>query len=193
MDIGILALQGAFAEHAAMLDRLGAGHFEIRNRAALERPMDGIILPGGESTVMGKLLRQLGLYEPLRTRIAGGLPVFGTCAGLILLAEQVEGGEPCFGTMDILAVRNAYGRQLGSFHAVSSFDGQSIPMTFIRAPYIGGVGPKARALAQVDGRIVAARQDNQLVTAFHPELDGDLTVHTLFLDMCRKGAAQAAS
>ncbi|MCC8357431.1 MAG: pyridoxal 5'-phosphate synthase glutaminase subunit PdxT [Oscillospiraceae bacterium] len=195
MDVGILALQGAFVEHAAVLERLGAGHFEIRNRAALERPMDGLILPGGESTVMGKLLRQLGLYEPLRARIAGGLPVFGTCAGLILLAERVEGGEPCFGTMDIQAVRNAYGRQLGSFHAVGSFDGRPIPMTFIRAPYIGAVGPKARVLAQVDGRVVAARQGNQLVTAFHPELDGDLTVHKLFLDMCREGAdaARAAS
>lgn len=195
MNIGILALQGAFVEHAAVLERLGVGHFEIRSRAALERPMDGLILPGGESTVMGKLLRQLGLFEPLCGRIAGGLPVFGTCAGLILLAERVEGGEPCFATMDIQAVRNAYGRQLGSFHAVSLFDGQPIPMTFIRAPYIGAVGPKARALAAIDGRVVAARQDNQLVTAFHPELDGDLTVHKLFLDMCREGtnAARAAS
>lgn len=191
MEIGILALQGAFVEHAAVLDRLGAGHFEIRSRSALARPMDGLILPGGESTVMGKLLRQSGLYAPLRERIAAGMPVFGTCAGLILLAERVDGGEPCFATMDILAMRNAYGRQLGSFHAVADFCGQAIPMTFIRAPYIGHVGPRAQALASVDGRVVAARQGSQLVTAFHPELDGDLTVHRLFLSMCAAPGAVA--
>ena len=117
MQIAILALQGAFAEHAAMLDRLGAAHFEIRQRRDLERPFDGLILPGGESTVMRKLLHDLGLFEPLRARIAAGLPVFGTCAGLILLAKEVDGGTPCFGTMDIAARRNAYGRQLGSFYA----------------------------------------------------------------------------
>ena len=115
MSIGILAVQGAFAEHAAVLDRLGADHFEIRRRRDLDRPLDGLILPGGESTVMGKLLRDLGLFEPLRKRIAAGLPVFGTCAGLILLARTVAGGVPCFGTMDISVQRNGYGRQLGSF------------------------------------------------------------------------------
>lgn len=115
MTIGILALQGAFQEHGAMLDRLGAEHFEIRQLRDLERPFDGLILPGGESTTMGKLLRDLELFEPLRKKIQAGLPVFGTCAGLILLAQSVEGGVPCIGTMDIVAKRNAYGRQLGSF------------------------------------------------------------------------------
>ena len=183
MQIAILALQGAFAEHAAMLDRLGAAHFEIRQRRDLERPFDGLILPGGESTVMRKLLHDLGLFEPLRARIAAGLPVFGTCAGLILLAKEVDGGTPCFGTMDIAARRNAYGRQLGSFYAeaVCSGVGQ-IPMTFIRAPYIASVSGSAEALATVDGRIVAARQGNQLVTAFHPELNDSLAIHRLFLD-----------
>ena len=119
MRIGILALQGAFAEHGAMLDRLGAEHFEIRQPIDLDRPFDGLILPGGESTVMGKLLRDLELFEPLLERIEGGLPVFGTCAGLILLAKNVEGGLPCFATMDISVKRNAYGRQLGSFHTVA--------------------------------------------------------------------------
>jgi 5'-phosphate synthase pdxT subunit len=184
MRIGILALQGAFAEHAAMLDRFGAEHFEIRQPRDLEGGMDGLILPGGESTTMGKLLRELDLFEPLRGRIAGGLPVFGTCAGLILLAKQVEGGVPCFATMDIAVRRNAYGRQLGSFHATETFQGLGqVPMTFIRAPYIASVSGDAAALAWVDGHMVAARQGKQLVTAFHPELDEDGAIHRYFLDM----------
>ena len=140
MRIGILALQGAFAEHGAMLDRLGAEHFEIRQPIDLDRPFDGLILPGGESTVMGKLLRDLELFEPLLERIEGGLPVFGTCAGLILLAKNVEGGLPCFATMDIAVKRNAYGRQLGSFYTEAECKGVgTVPMTFIRAPYIESV------------------------------------------------------
>ncbi|MGN1002583.1 MAG: pyridoxal 5'-phosphate synthase glutaminase subunit PdxT [Oscillospiraceae bacterium] len=184
MTVAILALQGAFVEHAAMLDRLGAEHFEIRQRKDLDRPFDGLILPGGESTVMGKLLRDLGLYEPLRERIEAGLPVFGTCAGLILLAKTVEGGVPCFGTMDIAVRRNAYGRQLGSFYTESEVRGiGTVPMTFIRAPYIEAVSGDAETLAVVDGKIVAARQGKQLVTAFHPELCSDLAVHRYFLNM----------
>ena len=158
MTIAILALQGAFAEHAATLDRLGVDHFEIRQPRDLERPFDGLILPGGESTVMGKLLRDLELFEPLRERIAAGLPVFGTCAGLILLAKEVEGGVPCFGTMDIAVKRNAYGRQLGSFYTEAECKGVgTVPMTFIRAPYIESVWGGAEVLATVDGNIVAAR------------------------------------
>lgn len=183
MAIGILALQGAFAEHGAVLDRLGETHFEIRQQRDLGRSMDGLILPGGESTTMGKLLRDLGLFEPLRERIRAGLPVFGTCAGLILLAKSVEGGVPCFGTMDIAVKRNAYGRQLGSFYVEEQFQGIGrIPMTFIRAPYIASVGPKAEVLAQVGGHITAARQDRQLVTAFHPELNEDVSIHQYFLE-----------
>ncbi len=186
MTIAILALQGAFVEHAAMLDRLGADHFEIRQLRDLERPFDGLILPGGESTVMGKLLRDLGLLEPLREQIQAGLPVFGTCAGLILLAKTVEGGAPCFGTMDISVKRNAYGRQLGSFYTEETCRGVGkIPMTFIRAPYIEAVSGDAQALAVVEGKIVAARQNRQLVTAFHPELNRDLSVHRYFLDLIR--------
>ncbi len=184
MRVGILALQGAFVEHAAMLDRLGTEHFEIRQRKDLDRPFQGLILPGGESTVMGKLLRDLGLFEPLRERIQGGLPVLGTCAGLILLAKTVDGGVPCFGTMDIYVKRNAYGRQLGSFYAEEEFKGiGKVPMTFIRAPYIEAVSGDAEILAAVDGNIVAARQGNQLVTAFHPELNEDLSIHRRFLEM----------
>ena len=133
---------------------------------------------------MGKLLRDLDLYEPLRAKIQGGLPVYGTCAGLILLAETVDGGVPCFATMDIAVKRNAYGRQLGSFYTEDDFQGLGkVPMTFIRAPYIAAAGPKAQVLAEVDGHIVAARQGNQLVTAFHPELSDDLSVHQYFLNM----------
>lgn len=184
MTVAILALQGAFIEHAAMLDRLGAAHFEIRQLRDLDRPFDGLILPGGESTTMRKLLHDLGLFEPLREKISDGLPVFGTCAGLILLAQAVEGGAACFGTMDISVRRNAYGRQLGSFYTENTMRGVGkIPMTFIRAPYISEAGPKAEVLAEVDGRIVAARQGSQLVTAFHPELNDDLSVHQYFLNM----------
>lgn len=184
MTVAILALQGAFAEHAATLDRLGVDHFEIRQPRDLERPFDGLILPGGESTVMGKLLRDLGLFQPLRDRIAAGLPVFGTCAGLILLAKDVDGGIPCFATMDIAVKRNAYGRQLGSFYTEAPCKGVgTVPMTFIRAPYIESVSGSTQVLATVDGNIVAARQGNQLVTAFHPELSEDLAVHSYFLQL----------
>lgn len=123
----------------AVLDRLGVPHFEIRQKRDLEQPMDRLILPGGESTVMRKLLGELDLFEPLRQRIADGMPVFGTCAGLILLAKQVDGGTPCFATMDIAVKRNAYGRQLGSFRTAQTFGKLgTLPMTFIRAPYICG-------------------------------------------------------
>lgn len=184
MTVAVLALQGAFLEHEKMLEKLGADWFEIRQPRDLERPFDGLILPGGESTTMGKLLRDLDLYEPLRAKIQGGLPVYGTCAGLILLAETVDGGVPCFATMDIAVKRNAYGRQLGSFYTEDDFQGLGkVPMTFIRAPYIAAAGPKAQVLAEVDGHIVAARQGNQLVTAFHPELSDDLSVHQYFLNM----------
>lgn len=188
--IGILAVQGAFSEHGQMLSRLGAPWFEIRQRRDLERTMGGLILPGGESTVMGKLLRELGLFTPLRERIEAGLPVFGTCAGLILLAKRLEGGPagaaeetPHLATMDIAVRRNAYGRQLGSFHTEAEFQGLgAIPMTFIRAPIITAVSGDAAVLAEVDGAIVAARQGNQLAAAFHPELGADSPVHRYFLE-----------
>lgn len=175
MAVGILALQGAFAEHAAVLDKLGVPHFEIRQKRDLDQPMNGLIIPGGESTVMNKLLRELDLYDTLREQIQNGLPVFGTCAGLILLAKQIDGGIPCFSVMDIRVKRNAYGRQLGG--------SERIPMTFIRAPYIESVGNNVEVLSIVDSNIVAAQQDNMLVTAFHPELDMDLTVHQHFIRM----------
>lgn len=185
MTVAVLALQGAFAEHEEMLKKLGVEHFQIRQKRDLERPFDALILPGGESTVIGKLLRDEGMFEEIRTRIQDGLPVFGTCAGMILLAERVEGGMPCLGTMQIQVKRNAYGRQLGSFYTEEVFGEmkEPVPMTFIRAPYVEKVWGNAQALAEVNGHIVAVRQGNQLVTAFHPELNQDVRIHEYFLKL----------
>lgn len=182
MQIAVLALQGAFIEHEQILSRLGVNTFEIRQRRDLEKNFDGLIIPGGESTVQGKLMRELELFDPIKERIENGLPVYGTCAGLLLLAKNIVNDDRrYFATMDISAVRNAYGRQLGSFFTESEFKGiGKIPMTFIRAPYIESVSGKAEVLAEVDGHIVAAREGNQLVTAFHPELNDDLSVHSYF-------------
>lgn len=186
MRIAVLALQGAFLEHRQMLQRLGVETFEIRQLADWQQHKDGLIIPGGESTTQLKLLRDLGLLQPIRHDIGHGLPVFGTCAGLILLARHVEGEEQeRLSTMDIRVCRNAYGRQLGSFFTLSTVEevGDDIPMTFIRAPYIHEIEGDAKALAVVDGHIVAARQGNQLVTAFHPELNGDIRMHQYFLNI----------
>ncbi len=190
MQIAVLALQGAFIEHEQMLERLGVSSVEIRQKRDLERPYDGLIIPGGESTVQGKLMRELGLFEPIKKQIEQGLPVFGTCAGLLLLAKKIENDErQHFATMDITAVRNAYDRQLGSFYTEADFQGiGNIPMTFIRAPYIDSVSDNVEVLAAVDGKIVAAKQDNQLVTAFHPELNDNLSVHQYFVNMVSQKA-----
>ena len=182
--IAVLALQGAFAEHEKMLDQFGAEHFEIRRLADIDRSFDGLIIPGGESTVQGKLLRDLGLFEPLNKLISGGLPTFGTCAGMILLADKLENdSEHYFSAMPMTVKRNAYGRQLGSFYTESEFAGSVIPMTFIRAPYIAAVHGDAQILASANGNIVAAQQDKQLVTAFHPELDESTAIHEYFLQI----------
>ena len=185
MTIAILAMQGAFLEHGQMLDRLGVEHFEIRKKEDLDRSFDGLILPGGESTVMGKLLRELDLMNDIRGMIENGMPVFGTCAGLILLADKISGSdESHIATMNITARRNAYGRQLGSFNAKAEFKGiGEIPLTFIRAPYIEEVRGNAEILCTVDGKAVASRQGNQLAVAFHPELTDDKRVHEYFLNM----------
>lgn len=185
MRIAVLALQGAFLEHEQMLARLGIPSIEIRQKRDLEYSFDGLIIPGGESTVQGKLMRELGIYEPLKDKIMAGLPVFGTCAGLLLLAKKIQNDAKVhFATMDITGVRNAYGRQLGSFYTEADFTGiGKIPMTFIRAPYIADVFGEAQPLATVNNHIVAARQNNQLVTAFHPELNNNLSVHQFFIDM----------
>ena len=161
-----------------MLHRLGVETFEVRQLADWNQSKDGLIIPGGESTTQGKLLHDLGLFEPIRQAITDGLPVFGTCAGLILLSPMH------LGTMAIDVQRNAYGRQLGSFRTIAPVEGigEDVPMTYIRAPYINKVlSPECKVLAEVDGHIVAARQGRQLVTAFHPELDEDTRLHQYFL------------
>ena len=190
MKIAVLALQGAFAEHERMLGKLGVPFLELRQKRDLNGSFDGLILPGGESTVQGKLLHELGMFDPLKKQIAEGLPVFGTCAGLLLLAGKIANDDRTwFGTMDITAVRNAYGRQLGSFYTESECAGAGrIPMTFIRAPYILSVSQGVCVLARAGGKIVAARQGNQLVAAFHPELNENTAMHEYFLAMVRKSA-----
>lgn len=181
--IGILAVQGGFAEHLRILRLLGAAGHEIRQaRQLTEQRLDGLILPGGESTAIGKLLRDNGLLDLIRQRILSGLPVWGTCAGMILLAARlVDDRQVHIGTMDIAVRRNAFGRQSDSFFAEGEFAGHRIPMTFIRAPLIEQASNRVAVLATMKGRIVAARQDKMLVTSFHPELTDDLTVHEYFL------------
>lgn len=185
MKVAVLAVQGAFEEHEKVLQELGAQTIQLRQAKDLEDSFDALVLPGGESTVQGKLLRELDMYEPLRAKIAAGLPVLATCAGLILLAEHIVGDDTVhFGTLPVTVKRNAYGRQLGSFHTDAEFDGLGqVPMKFIRAPYIAQAGEGVEILAEIDGKIVAARQGRQLVTAFHPELDGDTRIHEYFLNM----------
>ncbi len=186
MRIGVLALQGAFIEHEKKLSELGTESFEIRQQRDILKSMDGMIIPGGESTVMGRLADELGMTDELKKMIGGGLPAFGTCAGLILLAKRIAGGEPArLGLMDIEAKRNAYGRQLGSFCTEGGFDGKNIPLVFIRAPYVSECGENVKVLTVTDGKVTAVREKNMLAAAFHPELSDDLTVHGYFLDMVR--------
>ena len=181
--IAILALQGAFAEHQQMLHTLGEESVLIRNLDDWNDFIEntdkrGLIIPGGESTAMMRIIRDENLLEPIRKAILDGMPVFGTCAGLIMLDSEH------LGTMDIEVKRNAYGRQLGSFFTTDEVKGiGKVPMTFIRAPYITAVKDGVEVLAEVDGNIVAARQGKQLVTSFHPELNDDTRIHQLFISM----------
>ena len=190
MKIGILALQGAFIEHKAMLDKLGIDSFEIRQLKDIEQDFDGLILPGGESSVMGKLLRDLGLFDPLREKIKNGLPVFGTCAGMILLAKEIDNDERRhFSCMDITVKRNAYGRQLGSFVTKDKFEGiGDVEMVFIRAPFVSEVKEGVDILSIVNENIVAVRQKNMLATSYHPELTNDLSVHKYFIKIVEENA-----
>ena len=188
MKIGVLALQGAFAEHIKIFNSIGVDCFEIRQLSDINNDFDGLVLPGGESTVMGKLLHELNLFEPLKEKIENGLPVFGTCAGLLLLANDIQNDDrKHFATMPITVKRNAYGRQLGSFNAEAEFGEMGvIPMVFIRAPYIESAQKGTKVLSEVNGKIVAAQYENQLVTAFHPELTKDTTVHEYFIEIVKK-------
>ena len=188
MQIAILAVQGAFIEHRKKLEGLGVSCVELRKKEDLQKSFDGLILPGGESTVQGKLIKELDLYGGLKKRIQAGMPVLATCAGLILLAEELVNDEHVyFGTLPVRVKRNAYGRQLGSFHTVQEMKGiGKVPMTFIRAPYIEEVGDGVEILSSVKGKIVAVKYGVQFGMSFHPELDENNRIHEAFLNMIGK-------
>lgn len=195
LTIGVLALQGAFAEHVAMLRRLGATAREVRVPSDLD-DLDGLIIPGGESTTIGKLLVAYELLEPLRALVGRDFPIYGTCAGAILLARDIGGlDQPLLATMDLTVERNAFGRQLQSFETdlrIAGLDGEPFRAIFVRAPAIRRVGAGVDMLAALaDGTIVAARQGNLVVSCFHPELTDDDRFHRLFLEQVQ--VARAAS
>lgn len=188
MVIAVLAVQGAFAEHEQVLKRLKIPYVELRKKEDLSKSYDGIILPGGESTVQGKLLKELGMFDTLKQQIQEGMPVLATCAGLILLADRIGNDErEYFQTLPVTVKRNAYGRQLGSFYTEQEFKGIGVvPMTFIRAPYIESVEKGVEVLAVEKEHIVAVQFQNQLAMSFHPELDKDERIHEFFIEMVRK-------
>jgi 5'-phosphate synthase pdxT subunit len=182
--VGVLALQGDFREHLATLATLGAEGIEVRTPEQLEA-VDALIIPGGESTTIGKLAVRFGLMEPLRQRIEAGMPVYGTCAGMILLAREVTDGEqPLVGALDVVIERNAFGRQNDSFEEELAIDGLDAPFraVFIRAPWVAKVGEGVEVLASVDDHPVVVRQGHILASAFHPELTGDHRLHQMMLD-----------
>jgi 5'-phosphate synthase pdxT subunit len=193
----VLALQGAFAEHVAALRGLGVDAVEVRLPEHLEG-LDGLIIPGGESTTIGKLMVQYDLLEPIRSLAAAGRPILGTCAGMILLAKDIAGSDqPRLGVMDIAVERNAFGRQVDSFETgvpIEGVDGDPFPAIFIRAPRIREVGEGVEVLGRLeDGTVVAARQGNIFVLSFHPELTGDPRLHRYFLEMAARSTAQPAA
>ena len=191
MLIGVLALQGAFIEHINILKKLNINCVEIRKKEDALIDFDGLIIPGGEYTCMGKLLKELDIYQVLKNKIENGLPVYGTCAGMILLAKSIENNEPHLATMDIDVRRNAYGRQLSSFSIKEKFDEEKdVEMVFIRAPFIKSVGKNVKVLSIVNNNIVAALQGNQLVTSFHPELTNDTRVHEYFIEIIKKNISR---
>lgn len=187
--VGVLALQGAFREHVAAVTRLGAMAREVRQLKDIDG-IDALIIPGGESTTMGKLLNEWNMLEPLRQRILNGMPVYGSCAGLILLCREIENSDqPRLGVLDATVRRNAFGRQVDSFETdlnIPEIGADPIPAVFIRAPVITGVGAGVTVLAEVKGQAVAVRQNNILATSFHPELTPDTRMHSYFLSFCSK-------
>ena len=192
--VGVLAIQGAFSEHAQALERAGAAAREITTPDELEG-LDGIVIPGGESTTLGIVAGDSGLLDALRSRIADGMPTFGTCAGMIMLARAIVGGtQPLMGGLDIVVRRNAYGRQRASFECdltVPVLKGGDLRAIFIRAPWIECVGPGVEVLAEYGGRAVAVQRGAVIATAFHPELTQDVRLHSYFLDTLRAPPAGA--
>lgn len=187
MKIGILAVQGAFIEHQRILESLGCQCVQLRQQGDLDQKLDGIVLPGGESTVQGKLLEELGMKEQLQKIIEAGVPVLATCAGLILLAQEtVNDNRHYLATLPVTVKRNAYGRQSSSFATTAQIKGiGEFELVFIRAPYVETVAPGVEILAEVDHKIVAVRYQNQMALAFHPELTADKRIHQEFLAMIR--------
>lgn len=183
MKAGVLALQGDFREHARMLAEAGATPIEVRTQEDLAG-VDSLTIPGGESTTIGKLAHIAGLVDPIRERAGQGMPIFGTCAGMIVLAREVVDGEPLLALMDIKVRRNAYGRQVDSFEADVPVAGIERPVraVFIRAPWVEEVGEGVKVLAELEGRPIALEQGNLLVASFHPELVGDAGLHAYFLE-----------
>ncbi len=191
LPIGVLALQGDFREHAAALDRIGVSSLKVRTVQELDS-VSGLIIPGGESTVMHKLSVAYGLFEPIKAKIAGGLPVFGTCAGLIMLSDEIiDGiaGQETFGGLDVTVQRNAFGHQLDSFEVDLDFrgiDDGPVHAAFIRAPLITRVGAKTQVVAQLEnGGVVGVQQDNLLGISFHPEVTGEDRIHQLFAKLVK--------
>ncbi len=184
IKIGTLALQGAFIEHRIAFEKLGVQCVEVRNSQELEN-LDGIVFPGGESTVQGRLLHKTGLFEPLQRAIIAGLPVFATCAGLILLAQKLaDDSATWLQTLPVVVRRNAYGRQLSSFQATIPLRGLgAYPSVFIRAPYISEVGEGVEVLAKYADKIAGVQYQNQLALAFHPEMTKDLRLHQRFITL----------
>lgn len=193
MTIAVVAVQGAFIEQEQRLQELGVDCIELRKKEDLEQPYDGIVLPGGESTVQGKLLKELDMFDTIHKQIQEGMPVFATCAGLILLAGELENDtRSYFKTLPVTVRRNAYGRQLGSFYIEQEVKGIGVvPMTFIRAPYISKVDSKVEVLATVEEHIVAVKYKNQLAMSFHPELDEDVRIHQKFVEMVKEYSSQS--
>lgn len=187
MKIAVLAVQGAFIEHEKALERLGVETVELRKAEDLEQDFDGLVLPGGESTVQSRLLKELSMFETLKKKIEEGLPVLATCAGLILLAQNISNDEKrCFATLPVTVKRNAYGRQLGSFYYEGDIKGiGTFPMEFIRAPYIESVENDVEILAQVEEKIVGVAYKNQLAFSFHPELTGNDRIHEKFIELIK--------
>lgn len=195
-QVGVLAVQGAFSEHEDALRAVGADTLQVRVPDGLEG-LDGLVIPGGESTTIGLVAGRSGLLERIRRLIDAGLPVFGTCAGMIMLARATtSGGQALIGGMDTVVRRNAFGRQVASFETdleMPVLGEAPMPAVFIRAPWIEAHGPDVEILAEVRGHPVAARQGNMLVTAFHPEFTDDRRVHALFVDMVRASVARTAA
>jgi len=189
MKVGVLALQGAFREHCWMLERCNVTAVEIRKAEELD-DVAGLIIPGGESTTIGKLMVQWGILDKIKTRASQGMAIYGTCAGMIMLAKEiVDSDQPRLGLMDVTVRRNGFGRQQESFEAsmsVPEFGKEPVQAVFIRAPYIEQASPQVKVMAVVNDKIVIARQDKMLVTAFHPELTEDDRIHKYFISMIQE-------